>query len=338
MLESLKRKAHRLSAPAYKLTVDGAPAGKLITGRLISISVVINDGEASDQLSLTIDAKPTIQGKVIELPDTRVKLTLWLGYELRLVKMGIFYVNAASINGSSSGQILTLTAVPSLMINEICQTWANKTIGEIVAEIAERNNLKAVVSTELKTQKINSILQLYESDMNFLTNLASDYDAIVKPTSDNLLFLTKGLAKSASGLPLPPVKVKVHDVIQWDFNQTTQQSYSSVVALYWNYIKGEHEQVLVGVKTGDQLTLAAPYNNEEEATKAAEANLKKHKSLKYSLNLTLIGDPELMAEGKIDIDNLYKKVNGIWIIESVTHNFSTSGYQSSVKAYRFSKI
>ena len=336
MLESLKRAAHRLSAPAYKLTVDGAPAGKLITGRLISISVVINDGEASDQLSLTIDAKPTIQGKVIELPDTRVKLTLWLGYELRLVKMGIFYVNAASINGSSSGQILTLTAVPSLMINEICQTWANKTIGEIVAEIAERNNLKSVVSNSLKAKKVDLLQQVNESDITFLTHLAEDYHAIVKPISDNLLFLTKGQGRSASSLPLIPVKIKIHDVIQWSFEQTERQAYSSVVARYWDYIQAEYIIVLAGNIKGDQFALSEPFNNEKEAKEGAEAKLKNNQGLEYSLNLTLIGDPDLTAEGTLKIDNLYKKVDSIWIIKSVTHTFSTSGYQSVVQAYRTS--
>ena len=165
--------------------------------------------------------------------------------------------------------------------------------------------------------------------------MASRNNAIVKPISDKLLFLIKGQGTSASGKVLPPVKVKQYDVLQWSNQEGDRKTYSSVVTRYWDYIEAEYVTVAepVGQKKGNTFTIAEVFNNKEEAMQAAKAKLKELQRSTSTLNLTLLGDPELTAEGSLTVEGFHKEVNGSWIIKSVTHNYNNSGYQSVVQAY-----
>ncbi|MEJ2419600.1 MAG: hypothetical protein P8Y45_22280 [Exilibacterium sp.] len=58
----------RLTAPAFKLSVNGIASSETLNDRLVSISVTLNNDEMSDQLSLTFDDRATLLGSGISLP------------------------------------------------------------------------------------------------------------------------------------------------------------------------------------------------------------------------------------------------------------------------------
>ena len=78
----------RLTAPAFKLTVDDVLASPALNERLVSISVTLNNGDISDHLQLEFDDRPTLLGGGISLPTQGVVISLSLGYETWLVEMG----------------------------------------------------------------------------------------------------------------------------------------------------------------------------------------------------------------------------------------------------------
>jgi len=49
--------------------------------------------------------------------------------------------------------------------------------------------------------------QTDESDLNFLTRLAKEHDALATVKGQALLFIGKGEGKTASGLPMPPLPI-----------------------------------------------------------------------------------------------------------------------------------
>ncbi len=331
----IKRASNRLTPPAYKLTVNGIEAGSVLAGRLISVTLTSSSGETSDQLSLTIDAKPDFEGKPVKLPeaDSKSKIELWLGYQLRLVTMGIFYIDKVSISGSSGGSIVTVSAVPKSMNNQTTTHWVGKKIGDIVSKIAKQHGLEERIDLELKSKEIQNILQNKESDLNFLTHLANEYDAIVKPIADKLIFLKKGQGSSASGLPLQPIHLYPHDVIQWNYNKgKRQEKYTQVQTSYWNYKEAQQEIVLAGDK-GVLFIIDKNFNDKKSAINAGEAKLKAILRKGNTLSLTVLGDPELTAEGIIKLKGLHTEIDGDWHIKSATHTYSTSGYQCQLEAY-----
>ncbi|MEE8057940.1 MAG: contractile injection system protein, VgrG/Pvc8 family [Pseudomonadales bacterium] len=327
----------QLTAPAYKIEVDGLLASKILRDRLVSLNVTLNNGVTSDQLSMTFDDRSNLLGGYIAVPSEGKKIKVWMGYELPfigLVEMGAFVVNHTSLSGASGGQTLTVSATPSLMLTESTATWGGQRIDAIVNAIADRHGLKASVSAAYKGVIIETLNQHYENDLTLLTRLAQRHDAIVKPMAGKLLFLEKAEAKNALGMPLLIATFSSEDITNWSVNLNGRQRFSAVIARYPDCCQATYVEVTEGKASAPLIyRLPDPYNNEEEAKAAAAAKLEEFKRAD-TLNVTVIGRPEITAEGKIALTNIRDGVNGEWVVKSATHTFSSGGYQTSLQAYR----
>lgn len=326
----------KLTAPAFKMSVDGLPSSSVLDDRLVSISVTLNNGEVSDQLSLEFDDRATVFDGGISLPRQGVVISVSLGYETYTAEMGKFIVNRLSSSGSSGGRTLSVSATPALLNADYTRTWSGKTIGDIVDAIAGEHNLTAKVSPALKSETIEVVNQFNESNAAFLARLAARYNAVYKPMAGNLLFMAKGEGTSASGLPMPPVSIPPHDVIQWNKSLNEQLDFKKVCASWSDYERAEEQEVYVPSppKSGDNvLRLPHLFNNEREAKAAAEANFYETNREDESLSLTMIGNPDITAEGKIKLTNFRTGVDGSYIVKSATHSFSRGGYQTTLSAY-----
>ncbi len=326
----------RLSAPAFKIRVGGFLSSPVLDERLVSISVTLNNGEVSDQLSLEFDDRSTVFGG-ISLPTQGVVLSVSLGYEAYTVEMGEFIVNRVSSSGSSGGRTLSVAATPALLNADFTRTWAGQTIGEIVGAIAREHKLTAKVSPTLKFETIDVVNQLNESNSAFLARLAARYNAVYKPMAGNLLFMAKGEGTSASGLPMLPVTIPPHDVIQWNKSLNEQLNVKKVCAYWFDHISATDQEVYVPfgpLRAGDKvLRLPHLFNNESEAAAAAKASFDEINRDDESLSLTMIGNPDITAEGRILLTNFRSGVDGSYIVKSATHSFSQDGYQTTVRAY-----
>jgi phage protein D len=335
MLDILRAR-NRLLAPAYKMTVNDSPASNVIIDRLVSISMTSNGGDSSDQLSLTLDAKSNRFFQEIKLPEAngKTKITLWLGYEFNLIKVGIFYVDTVSVSGSTSGQTMTISAIPKIMANQVTQHWADTTIGKLVDVIAKRHELVAKVDASLKDTKIASRMQTNESDINFLTHYAQELNVITKPVAEHLIFLKKGQGTSASGTPLTPITLRAEDITQWDLKKgQRQQPYSCVTTHYYNYHDACCEYITEG-EAGESLVIDTQFNTEEEAKLVAKSKFEAFSVSDDELSLTVIGDPKLTAEAKVVLTKAHPYINGEWYVKSASHSYSASGFQTSLTAYR----
>ena len=319
------------------MSVDGLPSSSVLNDRLVSISVILNNGEVSDQLSLEFDDRNTVFGGGISLPRQGVAISVSLGYETYTAEMGTFIVNRLSSSGSSGGRTLSVSATPALLNADYTRTWSGTTIGDIVDAIAQEHNLTAKVSPTLQSEPIEVINQFNESNAAFLARLAARYDAVFKPMAGRLLFMAKGEGTSASGLPMPPVNIPPHDVIQWNKSINEQLDFKTVCASWFDYERAEEQEIYVsdGPRKPDENVLRLPhlFNNESEAKKAAEAKYRATNREDESLSLTMIGNPDITAEGKIVLTNFRTGVDGRYIVRSATHSFSRGGYQTTLSAY-----
>lgn len=326
---------YKQSPPGYSLSIGGLPAGHELRSRLLSISVVLNDGEQSDQLSLSIDDSPTLTFGRIKLPETGKEIKVSLGYDLHKADMGLFNVDQVSTSGSSGSGSINITAVPKLLLDEKTVTWAGKTVGDIISSIASDNDLKAQVATRFKTLKTDVENQINETDLSFITRLAKRYNALAKPAGGGLLFLEKGAAATALGLPLLPVLLTASDIISWNCQLSDRTEYGSVVAVWHDRVAAQQQQVVAGTK-GKAPVRRIPhlFASEAEAKEAAQAALDEKGREESTLQLTVVGDPGIVAGGKIILAKVRDKVDGAWIIRSVTHSLDGSGYQCSISAYK----
>ncbi|MEO0443490.1 MAG: contractile injection system protein, VgrG/Pvc8 family [Pseudomonadota bacterium] len=331
----------RLQAPSFQLKVNGAPASHTLKDRLLAVSLVLNNGEISDHLTLSLDDRSTFLGKDIAVPDQGATLSVSLGYGRSLKKMGDYLVNELRLNGSGAGRTLSISATPALLSADKTRTWGNQTLGKIVADIAAEHQLTPKVSPSLQNKTLAVINQVNESNSAFLTRLAARYNAVFKPMAGNLLFMAKGEGSAASGVPMAPVNIFPHDILSWNKNQCDQEEYDKVCTYWYDYLHAAEQEVYVpsGQPTAADKVLRLPhlYNNQEEATAAARAKLSEVNREDSSLSLSLLGNADITAEGRIILRGLRNSVDGDYIVKQVSHSFSHGGFQSQLQAYAFTQ-
>lgn len=157
--------------PAFALAAGGENINSLIQGRLMSLTMTDNRGFEADQLDIELDDS---DGQ-LALPKRGETLSLHLGWKNEpLIYKGTFTVDEVehsgvpdklTIRGRSADFRDTLNVKRE-------QSYHQKTLGDIVRTLAERNKLKAVIDEKLDKIKLVHIDQTNESDGSFIARPA----------------------------------------------------------------------------------------------------------------------------------------------------------------------
>jgi phage protein D len=247
------------------------------------------------------------------------------------------------------GKAASMTGADSVKVQKT-RHWKDLTINTLVSKIAKEHGLKPIISTDLQSIYIDDLSQTDESNIHLLTRISGDYDAVVKVTSQYLIFAEKGQSRAASGDPVPPVTVK-RSQCKPGYNVTIAErdSFASVRAKYHNkstakieYVdkigrkrKRDPKKELDAQTSGKQpqKTLRHTYATQEQAARAAQAEMDRltRGTAKLSLPLS-IGMPAIAAEGYVTLTGFRDGINGDWNVTKVTHTWSNSGAVSSLTA------
>ncbi len=316
--------------PQYVITVDGVNITNKLNARLMSLSLVDNRGFEADTLTIVIDDSDGM----ITLPKMDATINVQIGFNL-LVDRGDFVVDAVSHTGAPD--VITISAKSADFRGKLLEprnkAYHQKTIKQIVDEIAERNDLEAWVNIELGETKIQDRQQRNESDANFLTRLANEFDAIATIKKGTLLFLKRGDSKTARGKELPTIIITRSQGDNHSYSVNTRDAYTGVKAKYVSNEWGDRKEILAG---NDEKTtmLRKVYQSENEAMTAAENELKKLKrgTASFSFNLA-IGKPELIAESPVKVLGFKADIDSKdWVAIRVTHNLDQNGLTTQVEA------
>lgn len=79
---------------------------------------------------------------------------------------------------------------------------------------------------------------------------------------------------------------------------------------------------------------ASTAETDERATSQAQQRFRSGERSSIKMSLTLIGNPEVRADGTIRVEGLGEKYSGNWYVEEAVHTVSSSGYQTKVKLQR----
>jgi phage protein D len=197
-----------MSTPAFRVVADGTDITDKIRDRLISLRITDQAGQQSDSLELTIDDRE----KRMPVPRYGAWLRVWLGYDTGGQKpayMGAFAVDDVDLSGGPRSMVIKATAAqtaPELTKEGRSQSWSNKTLGQIVQDIAKRNGLHAVINKPLSDIQIKHEDQTNETDQSFLTRLAEKYRATIKPADGKLVVVERGKG-AASPVPNPTGRI-----------------------------------------------------------------------------------------------------------------------------------
>ena len=321
--------------PAFKILANSRDITDKIQTRLLGLTVADNAGLDSDTVDISLDDAD----HALALTDPGAELEIHLGYqESGIEKMGLYTVDEIELSGPPS--TINISAKAANMRQSFkapkTRTWqkpgkapARIPLVDILETIASEHQLTPKLGTDLQGVTYEVVNQTDESDLNLVTRLAKDLGAVAKPAGGNLLFVKQGMAKNASGATIPPITLSPGDITHWTVTIAERGSFHSVQAKYVDRNKAETITVTVG--EGDPAFIVrASYKDEEEATIAAEAKLDAFTRGKAKVELTLPGNPAVMAEAELTLKGFRDGVNGSWIVETVEHRFSNQGYVTTI--------
>ena len=216
--------------PAFSIEIEGNQLTAL-DNRLISLSLTDNRGFEADTLDLTLD---DADGQVA-LPPRGAKISVALGWDNDpLVFKGVYTVD--EIGHAGPPDQLTISARSADFRDTFNvkreYSWHDITVGDVVASIASRYDLRAGVSEELAKIEIDHADQTSESDISFLTRMAEMLGAVATIKNGMLLFITPGKGVTQSGKPLPAIEIVRSSGDKHRFNVADRDAYTGVTA-YW---------------------------------------------------------------------------------------------------------
>lgn len=315
--------SHR--TPAYQLTADNQPLDALINSRILDLSVTDNRSGEADELSLSLSDHDGL----LELPRRGVLLTCKLGFtDTGLVDMGRFVVDETEFAGAPD--IITIKARSADFRSSIKsgqrQSYHRQTLGQIATSIAQRNQLKLVMTGDLSSLPLEHVDQTDESDLNLLTRLARANGAELAIKQGSLLIFKAGQARTASGQPLSTVTLTRQDGDQFRYSEADRESEQSGVVAKWQDTSQAKQQKAVAGSDENAKVLKATYPDQASAERAAAAELERIKRAKanFSIN-TGYGRPDISTESPVRLQGFKPQIDRLkWIVAKAVHNYSRS--------------
>lgn len=326
--------SHRI--PIYQLSANNQPLDELINSRILDLSVTDNRSGEADELSLSLSDHDGL----LELPRRGVLLTCKLGFtDSGLIDMGRFVVDETEFTGSPD--IITIKARSADFRSSIKsgqrQSYHRQTLGQIATTIAQRNQLKLVMTEDLSSLPLEHVDQTDESDLNLLTRLARVNGAELAIKHGSLLLFRAGQALTASGQPLPRVTLTRHDGDQFRYSEADRNSdYTGVSAYYQDTGKATRKRVTAGRPevrgAGDDpntktRVLKQTFASQADAQRAAEAAMSEtsRQQATFSIN-TAYGRPDISTESPVQLQGFKPSIDQLkWIVAKATHSYSKSG-------------
>lgn len=230
--------------PVAKLTINGKPFNTDALSRIISISLTDKSGFEADELTVSLSDH---DGK-LALPPKSAEITIALGYiETGIVDKGSYKITEVSWSGAPDTLHITAqSADTSDRFSEAKEkSWHKTSLKEIIESIAAANGYTPIIGEAYQEEKIDHIDQSNESDAAFLSRLAERYDAIATVKHGRLLFVSSGEATTASGQPLPTIRITRNSGDQYTFRYSNTESYNAVRAYYIDKQTGKKHEVVI---------------------------------------------------------------------------------------------
>nr|DAN31708.1 MAG TPA: tail protein [Caudoviricetes sp.] len=230
--------------PVAKLSINGKPFNTDALSRIISISLTDKSGFEADELTVSLSDH---DGK-LALPPKSAEITIALGYiETGVVDKGSYKITEVSWSGAPDTLHITAqSADTSDRFSEAKEkSWHKTSLKEIIESIAAANSYTPIIGKAYQDEKIDHIDQSNESDAAFLSRLAERYDAIATVKHGRLLFVSSGEATTASGQPLPTIRITRNSGDQYTFRYSNTESYNAVRAYYIDKQTGKKHEVVI---------------------------------------------------------------------------------------------
>ena len=325
-----------MKTPRAEISVNGKPVASIFNERLISVTIVDKEGVTSDSISCELnDGNP-----FAAIPAKGDIITASLGYlETGVLDFGQFVADDPEVHClpyrlSVNGKGTDMRKTPK---QHGAKHWDDKSVKDIVSDIAKDHGWTAKVSGAVGDYKYAWFGQEDESGVHVLERLAKKHGALFTVKNGIAIFGDKGSGKSASGAALTAVMATPDNIVEGTCTTTFQNRNSFANVKAHAQDRKTATRVDVQAKSDSKgeadYTLPEAYVDKGEAEKAAKSKAKELKSETIRTAVTLFGDPSIRAGAPFVYASVRPELDGIrFIVETATHNLSKSGYTTQVEA------
>ncbi|AZC37118.1 phage late control D family protein [Pseudomonas chlororaphis] len=318
--------------PTFRIVADGADITTLINDRLLLLRTTDKPGMDSDEFELRIDDRDA----AVALPARGAGIEVYLGYMGQaLARIGRYTVDEIEVSGPPRTMVIRGKASDMRGSGKTTRSgsWEGVSLSQIVRDIAARNGWTPACSVQTKVDRVD---QRNESDFNFITRLAKQYDCTAKVADGKLLVLPREASQGASGKSFGVVTIAPADVSRWQFRLGDRSAQKSVKTQHQDKKTGK----LVVVELGnDDAPSGLPgvhtdrhiYPNKSAAEQAAKAKLAAFNRTTASVRLQMPGRTDLFAERLINAQGFKVGLDGQYLVDSVEQTFDASGWSTAVE-------
>lgn len=316
--------------PVFRIVADGKDISAVINDRLLLLRTTDKPGMESDDFELHIDDRDG----AVTLPARGAAIEIHLGYAGQtLTRLGRYTVDEVELSGPPDSVIIRGKASDMRGSGKTTRSgsWENVALQRIVGDIAARNGWQSACPVLTKVLRVD---QFNESDFNFITRLAKQYDCTAKIGDGTLLVLPRQGGQSASGRALGVVSLRRADVTRWQFRLADKATYQAVQTRHQDPRSGQLK--VVDLVNEDAPQGMAPvhtdrhlYPDQASAQQAAKARLAALNRSTANVRLDMPGRTDVFTERTVDLKGFKSGLDGEYLVESVEQVFSASGWTTT---------
>lgn len=326
----------QLPKPFASLIINGVDVGAYFAPYLLSFEWIDNLHGKADEISAKLRDDEGLwrgpwrpeQGDVVEVPA--------LGYEGGLqVPVGKFQVDIPKAAGLRASEHLTFKATSAFpekaQRTQQSETHEDTDLKQVINRVAAR--LGYSVSGDIEPIPFKVKRQRREKDLSFIKRQAEDYGYFVSIKDGQLVFYKREDLESQSPVRTIDI-VPGSNLITWSAQEGTDKTYSKAKASYFDperkeLIEGDVQDL--AAKTGDVLKIDERVESEDQAKKLAKGRLAKANENRRTANITLVGDPLLMAGQVVELGATYGKYGGNYLIHVARHKIARASYTTALE-------
>lgn len=306
--------------------------GKNVTGDLkpflSSVSYTDNEEGAADDVSLVLDNGSGLWSSDWH-PAEGDTLELYLGYEKNMMNCGLFQVDEITFSGKPD--IITVKAIASF-VNKTLRTRNSKafekqTLRQISSYFCTKHGLKLIDNSDnmLNQIFIDRKTQEEKTDLQFLSELATEYGFIFSVKGDNLIFTSfYNLDNAEAVKDISIFQIGMYNITEKCFD-TYKYANLTKRSSKTNSVETEN-QTFDGVTVKDDVLLIVGTGGNKKTVEAkVKSGLWNKNRFKQSGTLNdLPGDPLLVAAMNFNLTGL-GLISGKYHIVKSNHTITGDG-------------
>jgi phage protein D len=267
-------------------------------------------------------------------PSTGAKIQLKIGYE-ELVDCGVFEVDEIEFTANPDSVTIRAIAAPITkgLRTKKSAAFEKQTLSKIVNRVARIHSLTQL--GKINDVTIDRITQRQETDLSFLSRLATIYGHVFSVRGATLIFDSIYELEGRN-----PVAILTRaDILSMNVRDKITKVYKKSKTRYHNpqngqFVSSEQEG---NPESSDDLEIWIKVEDKQQAEQVAKAKLHDKNSQKVEGTISVEGNPYVLAGNNIQL-NGFGVLSGVYHIISSTHSISEQGYSTSAQIKKVKEV